>query len=226
MCLLNRAKQICSSDALFREETVKLKTIFKANDYPRKVFDKILLQFLKSDEKQASDSTQTSQSAYEYPIVVPYLGKDSRRFVNKFSKIIKDQLDVKINPIYKSFKVGSYFKLKSCTPLALCSNVVYQFKCSCDTNQTYIGMSSRHLGTRVKEHLNFRNKQKSSIKDHIQSCSICSKTKIGLDSFKIIRKCRSDYDTKIHKALLIKKHSPSLNRQLYASGASFLLQVF
>ena len=65
-----------------------------------------------------------------------------------------------------------------------------------------------------------------SIKDHIQSCSICSKTKIGLDSFKIFRKCRSDYDAKIHEALLIKKHSPSLNRQLYASGASFLLQVF
>ena len=89
LCLLNRAKQICSSDALFREETVKLKTIFKANDYP-KFFDKILQQFLKSDKKQASDSTQTSQSAHEYPIVVPYLGKDSRRFVNKFSKIIKD----------------------------------------------------------------------------------------------------------------------------------------
>ena len=80
-------------------KTVKLKTIFKANDYPSKFFDKILQQFLKSDKKQASDSTQTSQSAYEYPIVVPYWGKDLRRFVNKFSKIIKDQLDVKINPI-------------------------------------------------------------------------------------------------------------------------------
>ena len=58
LCLLNRAEQICSSDTLFREETVKLKTIFKANDYPRKFFDKILQQFLKSDKKQASDSTR------------------------------------------------------------------------------------------------------------------------------------------------------------------------
>ena len=106
---------------------------------------------------------------------------------------------------------------------------LFTYQCmsdSCDTNQTYIGMSSRHLGTRVKEHLNFSNKQKSSIKDHIQSCSICSKTKIGLDSFKIIRKFRSDYDTKIHEALLIKKHSPSPNRQLYASGASFFVTSF
>ena len=60
----------------------------------------------------------------------------------------------------------------------------------------------------------------------LQACNFCSKTKIGIDSFKIVRKCRSDYDTKIHEALLIKKHSLGLNRQLYASGASFLLQVF
>ena len=152
----------------------------------------------------------------------------SQRFVNQFSKIINKHLhqDVKIDPIFKSFKINSYFQLKSCTPLALCSNVVYKFTCSCDTNLTYIGMSSRHLSTRVREHLNLNSKQKSSIKDHIAACNFCSKTKIGIDSFKIIRKCRSDYDTKIHEALLIKKHSPGLNRQLYASGASFLLQVF
>ena len=58
------------------------------------------------------------------------------------------------------------------------------------------------------------------------SCNIFSNKKTGLDSFKIIRKCRSEYDTKIHEALLIKKHSPALNRQLYANGSSFLLQVF
>ena len=104
--------------------------------------------------------------------------------------------------------------------------VVYHFTCSCDTNKTYIGMSSRHLSTRVQEHLNFNSNQKSSIKDHIMSCNICSNKKTGLDSFKIIRKCRSEYDTKIHEALLIKKHSPALNRQLYANGSSFLLQVF
>ena len=127
--------------------------------------------------------------------------------------------------VFKSFKINSYFQLKSCTPLALFSNVVYKFTCSCDTNLTYIGMFSRHLSTRVREHLNLNSKQKSSIKDHIAACNFCSKTKIGIDSFKIIRKCRSDYDTKIHEALLIKKHSPGLNRELYASGASFLLQV-
>ena len=228
LCFLNRAKLICSNISLFEQEIEKLKTMFKANDYPGRFFDKILQQFLKSDKNQSSNSTQPSQSAYEYPISLPYLGKASQRFVNQFSKTINKQLhqDVKINPIFKSFKINSYFQLKSCTPLALCSNMVYKFTCSCDTNLTYIGMSSRHLSTRVREHLNLNSKQKSSIKNHIAACNFCSKTNIGIDSFKIIRKCRSDYDTKIHESLLIKKHSPGLNRQLYASGASFLLQVF
>ena len=37
----------------------------------------------------------------------------------------------------------------------------------------------------------------------------CSKIGFGLDNFSIIRKRESDYHTKIHDALLIKKHTPS-----------------
>ena len=77
---LNRAKLICSNISLFEQEIEKLKTMFKANDYPGRFFDKILQQFLKSDKNQSSNSTQPSQSAYEYPISLPYLGKS-------FSKI-------------------------------------------------------------------------------------------------------------------------------------------
>ena len=163
LCLLNRAKRICSSNLLFKQECQKLKSMFMTNGYPSKFFDKVLQQFLNSSKNQSSSSDQNSVSDYEYPLLIPYLGKHSRRFANKFSKIIRNQLDVKINPVYKSFKVNSYFNLKSLTPLALCSNVVYQFRCSCDTNKTYIGMSSRHLSTRVQEHLNFTSLQKSSI---------------------------------------------------------------
>ena len=46
------------------------------------------------------------------------------------------------------------------------------------------------------------------------------------NSFTILRKCNSDYEAKIHKALPIKRHSPSLNKQCYASGASFLLSIY
>ena len=47
-----------------------------------------------------------------------------------------------------------------------------------------------------------------------------------MNHFDITKKCLSDYDCKIHKALLIKKHQPKLNEQLHHSGLSFLLQLF
>ena len=71
--------------------------------------------------------------------------------------------------MYKTFEVVSYFQLKSKTSAALGSNVVHKFSCSCDTNKTYIGMSSRHLITKVGEHLNFKSLQDSAIKHHILS---------------------------------------------------------
>ena len=42
---------------------------------------------------------------------IPYFGHDSRRFINKVQNIInsKLQLTLKINPVYKTFKVSQYF---------------------------------------------------------------------------------------------------------------------
>ena len=52
------------------------------------------------------------------------------------------------------------------------------------------------------------------------------KSNTNIDNFKVIRKCNTEYSTKIQEALLIKKHNPILNTQLYAGGSSFLLNVF
>ena len=87
-------------------------------------------------------------------------------------------------------------------------------------------MSSRHLITRVKEHLNLADLRKSEIKDHILSFPTCSNLQYNINLFTILEKCNSDYEAKIHEALLIKRHTPSLNKQCYASGASFLLNIY
>ena len=115
---------------------------------------------------------------------------------------------------------------RSTTSLGLCSNVIYEFTCSCDANLTYIGMSTRHLSTRAKEHLDFNSQVSSAIKNDIMCCNVCSFVKLNLNSFKIIKKCKSEFHTKIHEALFIKKRNPGLNRQFYANGSSFLLNVF
>ena len=78
---------------------------------------------------------------------------------------------------------------------------------------SYQGKSARHLVTRVKEHwASKRTTGKSAVKEHILDCNNCVKSDDILKSFSILRKYTSDYDTKIHEALLIKKYKPKLKQ--------------
>ena len=119
--------------------------------------------------------------------------------------------------------------LKSRIPKALYSNVIYKFIGLCDTTMTYctyIGMSLRHIITRVLEYLNFKSIQESAEKNHTISCDSCSSVKFGLNNFLILCKYKLEFHTKIDEALLIRKSSPNLNCQLYAYGTSLLLNIF
>ena len=131
-------------------------------------------------------------------------------FAKDISKLIWKFSALHLTPIYKTCKVGNYFNLKCNTPALLLSNVVYRFSCPCDAGLTYIGKSTRHVVTRVKEHLNLGSSVKSKIKDHtvyIIECNLCNKKDMDnlIHRFSVIKKCSSDYDCKIHEALLIKK---------------------
>ena len=154
------------------------------------------------------------------------MGKESHHFANRLSALIKNKYNLKISPIYKTFKVINYFQLKFKTPVALCSNVVYKFSCSCIMNKTYIGMSFKHLITRVWKHLNFKSLLDTEIKDHLLSYGKFSNNRFNENNFVIIHKCKSEFCCKIHKAVLIKKLSPKLNRQMFANEASYLLNIF
>ena len=215
------------SSFLFCKEVEYLKIMFNSNGYPNWFFEKCLKTFnAKSNSQMDPDSSVCNNSVYY--IAVPYFGRDSRRFVNLLQKIINSKLNlsIKLNAIHKTFKISNYFQLKSRVSFDLCSNVVYEYSCSCDTNLTYIGMSTRHLSTRVKEHLNFNTQTPSAVKNHLMSCTICANCNHRTSSFKVIKKCNSEFETKIYEALLIRKRNPALNRQLYANRSSFLLNVF
>ena len=54
----------------------------------------------------------------------------------------------------------------------------------------------------------------------------CKLNNTDLNGFKVLRICNSEYAAKIQQALLIKKHNPQLNKQLYANGLSCLLNVY
>ena len=62
-------------------------------------------------------------------------------------------------------------------------------------------MSTRHMGTRAREHLNLDDSHEVQLKIIHQ----CSNGVCNLTFCKILRKCHTFYDTKIHEALLMRK---------------------
>jgi len=65
----------------------------------------------------------------------------------------------------------------------------------------------------------------NAVIDHIELCETSQNEKDKKKLLTVVRKYRSEYETKINEALLIKKLSPLLNKQLYVKGSKLLLQV-
>ena len=79
----------------------------------------------------------------------------------------------------------------------------------------------RHLTTRVKEH----GTSPSAIKDHLFICESC-RSSYSCNSFSILDSGRNDNEITIKEALHIKFKCPSLDKQLYTQGSSFVLNIF
>ena len=130
LCLLNYAKAICSFKYLFQNDVIKLRQMFLSNGYPIWFFNKFLQRFSTVDNGLSGcERSEINPVVY---LNVPYIGKESRRFVSRLAKLFQVKFDVKVSAIYKTFKAGTYFQLKLRTPLLLC--VIYKFTCSCDSN--------------------------------------------------------------------------------------------
>ena len=124
-------------------------------------------------------------------------------FAKRLTALVKTKFNVDINVYYTCFKTESYFQLKCSTPFPLLSNVVYKFSCSRYANISYIGMTTRHLGTRIQKHLHHKT-IKSAIREHFEICQNCKLNNTNLNGFKVLRSCNSEYVTNIQEALFLK----------------------
>ena len=211
---------ISSDWATMSREFEFLKDVFQKNGYPEKLFYSCVRKFLHRKRSGISDK-QIKEDGVEAIFCIPYIGLPSIIFGRKVRALFSTNYGISIRIVYSTFKVGNYFSLKSKTPMHLLANVIYQYKCLCDTSLTYIGKTKRHLAIRVKEH----KQGQSAIHDHLEGCDQC-KQAFSCKEFSVIDSGRDDYETTIKEALHIKYMKPRLNRQLYSQGASFVLNVF
>ena len=103
--------------------------------------------------------------------------------VFRLRKLLKrccNDLDVKL--AFSSFKISNMFSVKDPVPVELRSNVVYKSTCA-SCNSCYVGETSRHLSTRIREHLN--RDRTSHIFQHLQQSQACPNS-CSAKCFKVI----------------------------------------
>ena len=98
--------------------------------------------------------------------------------------------------------------VKDTVPRSLRSNVVYKFNCT-ECNSAYVGETSRHLSTRVREHL--CTDKNSNIFKHLKSSNKYKKA-CNDSCFTILDSVSTYHQLKIMEALHILWERPVLNK--------------
>ena len=207
--LLHCAFMISSSWFLFHEEVVKIKHYLEKYSYPLSFADKQVNFFLENKINEKSDTVNATNNVVKF-YKLPYIGHisiDVKRKINRFCKFYCKSLSIKI--ILTTFKVADMFNVKDPTPKSLKSFVVYKFVCP-GCNACYIGETTRHLSTRIKEHL--ETDKKSHIFAHLVNNETCKTLSTG-KCFEIIDSAATPFRLKLKEAMHIIWKKPALNKQ-------------
>ena len=127
--------------------------------------------------------------------------------INRFCKFYCKSSNIKI--VLTPFKVADMFNVKDPIPRSLKYFVVYKFVCP-GSNACYIGETTRHLSTRIKEHL--ETDKKSNIFAHLVNNETC-KALSTENCFEIIESVSTPFKLKLKEAMHIIWKDPSLNKQ-------------
>ena len=111
---------------------------------------------------------------------------------------------------FSSFKVGSLFTVRDPIPNGLRSCVVYKFSCAGCTS-CYVGETTRHFNTRVREHL--KTERASHIFKHLKTSPAC-RSACSRDNFAIIDQASTRFALKIKEALHIVWEKSTFNAQI------------
>ncbi len=151
--LFSRAYRLCSNTDSYQDACSKIFEIFLKNGYQHSLIDSIKSKVEASSQNPRKDEADNKGKIFWK---FPFIEKAEKPLLNGIKRInscLKN--NVKLVACFTTTKTAHFFKNKDVVPTSLSSNIVYEFKCQqCDS--CYIGETTRHLSTRVKEHLSGR----------------------------------------------------------------------
>ena len=203
--LVDRAYKINNSLLSFNNDVKKLTHIFKKNQFPEYLINRVVKTYLdKNDSSARSDNSNVLYFKLPYLPFSNFAQRKVRTLIKKYCS----NLTIKL--AFGSFKVKNLIKVKDSVPRSLRSRVVYKFTCA-GCNSVYVGETCRHISTRVREHL--CTDKNSHVYKHLQSYKTC-KDSCDESCFKVIDSAKTYHQLKIKEALHILWEGPNLNKQV------------
>ena len=152
---------------------------------------------------------------------LPYIGQISVNLQKKLEDTVKRYCKdgIKLRMVFTTTKLSSFFSTKDPVIEVMKSGVVYKFCCA-SCNACYIGETSRHLATRIKEHL--KTDKQSHVYKHVNASPQCKE--LCEDScFSILDSANTKYGLRLKEGLHIGWEQPALNKQVKCLSSSIVV---
>ena len=221
--LTDRAHKINSDATKLANDLKFIGKVLQRNLFPMTLVSKVMSDYPYEKDNDPAVESGDEETDLRY-FKLPYIGQYSTLVKQKLKNLVIqncDKIDARF--IFISHKVGQYFSNKDLIPKELQSYVVYKFTCGC-CNASYIGETSRHLSTRIKEHL--ESDKESAVYKHLHAKTrqsrLC-KRKSNADSFIILDKAATKYQLRIKEGMYIKRDTPELNKKVHCYVPSICL---
>ena len=228
---LHRGFAICSDWNAFHIEIERIKQILTNNNYPMKLIDRTVHDFLRDKlvPKQQITAKNKIQIFYEGQMYSNYKVEEKQltNIIKKYIQPTDEDHQVKLQIYYKNKKIKHLFirnRVIQENDVRNRDHVVYQYTCNqggCNSTQSYVGYTTCTIDDRFRMHT-----QTGSIKKHLmEQHGIRRIAKNDLiASTNVLRSCCSKGRLRMTEAVLIKELRPQLNSQ--EEGCDRLLKIF
>ena len=209
--LVDRAYKINNTWPGLHKDITKLMDILKKNLFPAHLIERVVKRYVTGTLSNHSPRVSLPSTPTFY-FKLPYIGHFSVVTQKRVRHLIKhycNDLDIKL--VFSSFNMGNLFGVKVPIPGGLRSRVVYKFACA-GCNACYVGETTRHFSTHVREHL--VSDKASHIFKHLENSEHC-RALCSVDCFHPLDHASTTFQLKIKEAFHIRREQPSLNQQLH-----------
>ena len=192
----------------------KLSIILRRNLFPENLINKYISKYIQTVVKGGKTQLHSGvepQETLKFYFKIPYVGHFSvkaQRSIRKLANQLCKPIDIRL--VFTTFKIKNLFNVKDAAPEGLRIRVVYKFSCA-SCNACYVGETSRHFSTRVREHL--LSDRSSNVFKHLQSSEFC-RASCTPDCFEILDSAATKYQVKLKESMFIKWEKPDLNQQV------------